>query len=164
MTNEHLDDDLIQEYVWNPAGLSQTAYLHITNCEHCKTRATNYKTLFSQVTDLPKPSFQFDLSQVVMNKIAVSDSAPVITPIQADNVQKQIPDKKGLWSIWSLGIISIALFAIILYFLRDYLSDLIYGLSSVITILVIIPMLLIAGFLVYEEYRKYDKQINTLDF
>ena len=163
MTNGHLDDEMIQEYVWNPMVLSASAYSHIINCEHCKTRAGNYETLFSQVTDLPKPSFQFDLSQVLLEKIASASPAPAASE-PAVQTTKPAGDKKAIWSLWSFTIITAAVFAATLYYLRDYLADLIYGLSSVITILVIVPMVLIAGFLVYEEYRKYNKQINSLNF
>ncbi|RYY30644.1 MAG: hypothetical protein EOO04_04255 [Chitinophagaceae bacterium] len=163
MTNGHLDDEMIQEYIWNPTVLPATALAHIVDCEHCKTRADNYQALFSQVTDLPKPSFEFDLSQVVMEKIALT------SPVAAANepavqTKKRVADKKALWSLWTFAVITAAVFAATLYYLRYYLADLIYGLSSAITILVIIPMVLIVCFLVYEEYRKYNKQINSLNF
>ncbi len=151
--NGHLDDELIQEYAANPAVLTVTAAAHIAGCAHCQARAAGYRELFSQVSELPKPAFDFDLSKLVMEKIAVSNPNPVAAT-----------DKKTAWTLWSLAIVSVAVFGSILYYLRDYLTDLMSGLSSAVTILVILTMLLIAVFLVIDEYRKYNKQINSLDF
>ena len=102
MKNGHLDDEMIQEYVWNPTVLSATALAHIVHCQHCKTRADNYQALFSQVTDLPKPSFQFALSQIVMEKITSPSPAPAAS-LPAGKEANRVSDKNALWSLWSFA-------------------------------------------------------------
>jgi hypothetical protein len=161
MRSLHLDDNIIQAYTWDKDILAPDQQLHMSTCMYCREKAESYRVLFAKVADLPAPAFDFDLSDIVMKQI--QEQAAANTPGVKTASAK--PNRVRIaWPILLVCLAGVALTGSVLYYLQDYFTDVLVGLSSLITILVIITVILIGGFLGYEEFRKYNKQMSRLDF
>jgi hypothetical protein len=168
MKNGHLTDEMIQEFVWDLETLDLSARAHILTCDHCKTRADNYQLLFTEMEQLPKAAFNFDLSTLVLNQIKQQtlntsiDTDPEMTPVPAIEKLTAARPKNILTGI-IITIMAIGLIGTPVYLFMDSFQDIIAEVSIMGTYLIIITVVLIAAFLVFEEYRKYNHQINRLD-
>src|SRR6478609_6223334 len=103
MKNGHLTDEMIQEFIWDAESLDLSARAHMLTCDHCKTRVENYQLLFTEIEQLPKPAFNFDLSSLVLNQImeqklnAVINTDLVPTSVAANkNVKSAKP--RNIWT------------------------------------------------------------------
>jgi len=166
--NGHLTDEMIQEFIWDPEALDLSARAHILTCEHCKTRAENYQVLFTEMEQLPKPAFNFDLSNLVLNQImdqklnASVNTNPVMSPVPA--IEKLNASKpKNIWTGIVITLMAIGLIGTPVYLFKDSFQDIIAEVSVMGTYVIIMTVVLIAAFLVFDEYRKYNHQINSLD-
>jgi hypothetical protein len=168
MMNGHLTDEMIQEFIWDPETLDLSARTHMFTCDHCKTRAENYQLLFTEMKQLPKPAFNFDLSSLVLNQImeqklnAGAKPDPVPTSV---TVIEKVKDTKprNIWTGVIITLMAIGLIGTPVYLFKDSFQDIIAEVSLMGTYLIIMTVVLIAVFLVFDEYRKYNRQINSLD-
>lgn len=145
MSNPHLTDAMIQQYVLDKSLTDLSANEHMITCEQCRLKASDYSMLFSEIQNLPTPSFNFNLAGLVM---------------------AQLPKQKKQWS-WSLVLVTfsaIIIIAVPFYFFQQYFQDILAGMSILILSLIGIMILMILVFQILEEYRKYDKRISSLDF
>ena len=166
--NGHLTDEMIQEYIWESETLDLSARAHILTCDHCKTRAENYQVLFTGMEQLPKPAFNFDLSNLVLNQImdqklnASDNTNPAMSPIPA--IEKlNVTKPKNIWTGIIITLMAFGLIGTPVYLFKDSFQDIIAEVSVMGTYLIILIVVLIAAFLVFDEYRKYNHQINSLD-
>ncbi len=72
----HLTELEIQDYATN-AKNSESAASHIESCESCKNRIAQYRLLFDEIRSSPAPAFNFNLSEVVLGQLEVSEPARV---------------------------------------------------------------------------------------
>lgn len=165
MISNHLSDEQIQEYVLNKENLTDSDVTHIHACEICEYRAKEYRLMFTGIEALPPAAFGFDLSALVIKKLETEAlTSQQLHPEQAPLKELSTISSKGI----SLAMIVTAVLGIISmagvgWYMQDYFASIVTGISALITYLVTIMILLIIGFLVFDEYRKYNKQINSLD-
>ncbi len=166
MTNQHLDDNMIQAYTWDAEMLSSEQHAHMNTCERCQAKAGTYRALFTKVSELPAPAFDFDLSALVVQQIEHNMAKESIHPadMAARRGAQLARPVKIAWPLLLLCIGGLTLIVGALYYLQEYFTDVLVGLSSLVIITVVIMVLLIAGFLAYDEFRKYHKQMSSLDF
>ncbi|HTE23195.1 hypothetical protein [Flavitalea sp.] len=168
MKNGHLTDEMIQEFIWSSENPDLSARAHMLTCEHCKTRAENYQLLFTEIEQLSKPAFNFDLSKLVLNQVmeqnpvASLNADPLLATIPA--IEKlNGPRRKNIWPGIIITLMTIGLIGTPVYLFLDSIQDIISEVSTMVTYLIIMTVVLIAAFLVFDEYRKYNHQINSLD-
>jgi len=145
MNNGHLIDTMIQQYILDRSSLDVVSTAHIASCAHCRQKAASYKLLFSEIENIAPPAFDFDLAKMVMAQI----------PKQR---------KRNLWSVVLISIVAAILIGVPIYFFQEYFQDMIAGISVIVLSLIGIIILMILVFQILDEYRKYDKQISSLDF
>lgn len=145
MNNGHLTDTLIQQYTLDKSSLDVVSMAHMASCAHCRQKAAGYKLLFSEIEDIPAPAFDFDLTKIVM---------------------AQLPKrrKRHSWVVVLISIVTVIFIGAPIYFFQEYFQDMIAGISVIVLYLIGIIILLILVFQILDEYRKYDKQISSLDF
>ena len=68
MKNIHLTDEILQDYIFNKL-LNENAKQHLANCFYCKEQLKAYQHLYLGLKTLPKETFSFDTSFLVMQKI-----------------------------------------------------------------------------------------------
>ena len=85
-----------------------------------------------------------------------------MTPVPA--IEKlTVARPKNIWTGIIITIMAIGLIGTPVYLFMDSFQDIIAEVSIMGTYLIIITVVLIAAFLVFDEYRKYNQQINSLD-
>ncbi len=69
MKSNHLTDQEIQEFLFGQSTVDKDINSHIESCEECKIKIVNYKTIAGSIKSINSPSFDFDLSGMVMEKV-----------------------------------------------------------------------------------------------
>ncbi|MET0243964.1 MAG: hypothetical protein ABW174_10865 [Flavitalea sp.] len=156
MKMEHLSEELVQQLAIEPGSINAGQKQHLYDCAECAARVADYKLLFADINDLPAPSFEFDLAAMVLEQLPALHAEPVSISKTKDQ-PKAIP-----WMI-AAAIAAIALMGLPFYYFRADITSMLSGLSTMITALAIIIVVLIAIFQVVDEYRKYNKRINSLN-
>jgi len=167
MTDKHLTDQMIQEYLWEPEKLDPAAQAHVAVCEHCQSLAAGYRLLFSGVTKIKQPQFDFDLAESVMQFIPriqaeIQSQTELLLP---GAVKKAVdPDKRKIaWPLLVVSVLAAIVIAVAVYMMWDTIGNIVAGSSLVLTYLVIMIVVLIMAFLGFEEFRKYNNQLNNLE-
>ena len=148
MTNDHLSDTGIQQFVLNKSGCGSDIIDHIHVCDSCKAKAEAYQLLFSAIQQQPTPAFDFDLQGLILSQIAQSKPKPV-------------PDKVLVLLLIFMSASSIAVAG---WLFGDYFLNMFTGITSIViylTLTVAVTFLLFQGI---EMYKKYQKQMDALNF
>lgn len=69
MTGKHVSEEEIQLYVLDLTQMSPPAKQHLEQCAHCKARVKEYELLFTGISSLEKPSFDFDVAAMVLPQL-----------------------------------------------------------------------------------------------
>jgi anti-sigma factor RsiW len=69
MIIEHVSEQDIQSYVLKETILNEAALQHIQTCTTCRARVDLYESLFSVVEEMPAPSFDFDVAELVIPQL-----------------------------------------------------------------------------------------------
>jgi hypothetical protein len=177
MITDHLTDDIIQQFALEAEFRDEISKAHIAACKHCQLRAESYRVLFTRVAEQSPAVFDFDISTLVLSQLPTAGLNAIETLPEANQMSTRAAvnqrtviaahPQRGRGK--SIGFIIAACLCLTgsisaaLYFMQDYLVDILSGLSMMITCLIVITVLLILGFLVYDEYQKHNKQLNSLD-
>ncbi|MES1222194.1 MAG: hypothetical protein ABUT20_42255 [Bacteroidota bacterium] len=156
MTNKHLSDEEIQQYVSGDAAGEEQVIAHIHSCEFCMSKAANYRLLFSEIEKQPKPVFDFDVSALVLPQL------PVAEQVQAKNYFPAY-----IIACCILAAISIAGYfykAALNNFFKKYILSVSSGLSKTVLYMLLSAALLILIFQSIEMIKKYQRKIDDLNF
>jgi|SRR5579871_468427 len=156
MINNHPADPDIQQYVTDQAACDAVIIAHIHSCEYCMAKAENYRLLFSEIEKQPKPAFDFDLSESVIQKL------PVPGQVQAKNYFPAY-----ILACCILASISIAGYlykAQLNSFFKKYFLHISSGLSKTVLYMLLSAALLILIFQSIEMIKKYQRKIDDLNF
>ncbi len=148
MISKHLSEIDIQQYVLDKTNCGDDIIAHMHDCERCKIKAATYQLLFAEIKQQPKPSFDFNLSALVLEQLPQAKPVP--------SFQKY----------FVLALASIVAFAIILpaYLFRIYIAYIFAGMySSFIYALIIITVIIII-FNAVGMYKKHQKRMSLLNF
>jgi hypothetical protein len=80
MITEHVSEQDIQSWVLKETALTEAAVLHIQTCASCHAKMNMYEALFSSVEEMPKPSFDFDVVELVMPQLPVKKKKINLVP------------------------------------------------------------------------------------
>lgn len=148
MTNKHLKDDEIQQYVLQKTECDIDIVKHVQNCKTCKIKAEQYNLLFERIKQQDKPAFDFDLADLVIEQLPKSG-------------YKVSNDK-----LFSYFIIFISVFSlcIIFYFFKESLLSLFKGITPILVALIITTVVCLFVILFIDMYRKYQTRMKALHF
>lgn len=145
---KHLTDDEVQLYVADKAQCDLKIVQHIHSCEVCRSRVETYQLLIKGIEQQPQPSFDFNLSELVLNQLPPQS-------IKTSN------DRSLSWIFISIGIALITGASI--YF-GEYMSALFKSFGTTILVyLMVVSAITIIAFLFIDLYKKYNRQIKLLD-
>jgi hypothetical protein len=147
MTKEHLSETEIQQYALDKSCCGADIVEHMQSCASCQANAEAYLQLFSSLREQPKPSFSFDLSNLVLPRLVTNES------------------KFSLNSFFIYLIVFVAIAAIVVpaYLFKKYLLSMFTGMLPMTIYLILITAIAILLFQSLEMYRKYQKQMNALN-
>ena len=148
MTNKHLNDAEIQQYVLQKINCSLDIIEHIKHCTNCKIKAEQYNLLFEGIKQQEKPVFNFNLADFVIEQLPKSQH-------------------KGFYEkSFSYFIIFISSFFVCVgfYFFGNNLLNLFWGITPILIGLIITTVTSLLVFLCIDMYRKYQTQMKALNF
>jgi len=147
MKNEHLTDSDLQKILFGDSDAVQEAISHLECCEECSIRAGGYKNIFEAVGKQEKSKFEFELSELVMDRLPVMKREHTFT--------KSV--------IKLLLFIAIPLAALTVFLFRTGLSDLFTGITPIFFYLagiVVAGLILFNSIDVYIHFRKHMKVLD----
>ena len=148
MTHKHLNDIEIQQYVLGKENCDTEMVEHMQHCTNCAAKAAQYTLVFDGIEQQEKPVFNFNLADLVV--------------AQLPKPQPKVANKK--WFFYF--IIFIVLFSVcaIFYLFGNNLKNLFFGTTPILTGLIITTVAILLVFLSIDMYRKYQVQMDALNF
>lgn len=147
MVTKHLTDEEIQLFAIDKNSYEVSVTEHIHVCQECKTKVEVYQSLMTGIHLQPTPSFEFDLSKLVLEKL------PTQKPKAAND--------KLL--TWMLVFVCIGFASAIFYYFRSYLAGMFEGVTILIIYMIAITAITVIAFLVADMYKKFKKEMKVLD-
>jgi len=147
MVTTHLTDDEVQIYVVDKQNAEMRIVEHIHVCAACRAKSEVYRSLISGIEQQPRPVFNFDLSASVLKHLPLPPA-------------KAVNDKLVTWI---LVFVSIGLVAGAAYYFRSYLASLFEGVAAILIYLIVISGITVIAALVFDMYKKYQKEMKVLD-
>jgi len=147
MTGQHLSEIEIHQYVLDKSHCDKIILGHIASCDHCAAKAANYQLIFSGIKEAPSPVFDFDLSNLVLSRLPKHKQSFSLS----------------MFFIYILSIIFLSVIGVLGYMYHDYLLRIFTSLLPIVMYLIVITagtVLLLHGL---ESYRKYRRQMRTLN-
>lgn len=148
MTNNHLNDAEIQQYVLQKTQCNIDIVKHVQNCKTCKIKAEQYNLLFEGIKQQGNPVFDFNLADLVIGQLSKSR-------VKVSN------DKSFSYFIFFISLFSLC---IIFYLFRDSLLSLFKEITPILVALIITTVTCLFVILCIDMYRKYQTQMKTLNF
>jgi hypothetical protein len=156
MTQQHLSDADIQQWVLDKQQCAPEIITHMNICEHCQVKAETYQLLFSEIKQQPKPVFNFDVSELVLPQLS----------------HQSLESSGSRFLYYLIACFAVAAIGVSAYLYRiqlnrlfkKYVLDISSGVSKGALYLLITTALTILIFQSIELYKKYQRKINDLNF
>lgn len=146
MLTKHLTDIEVQQYVVDRQHCESKIVEHMHLCADCKFKAEIYESLVTVIKQQPQPSFDFDLSELVVQQLP--------SP-------KEIANEKLLLRL--LIFIGIAVIGTAAYFVEGSFVYLFKGVTAIFIYLIIITAVTVCIGLFIDMYKKYNNEMKLLD-
>jgi hypothetical protein len=148
MTNKHLNNDEIQQYVLQKAECDVDIMEHIQHCTICKMKAAQYNLLFEGIKQQEKPVFDFNLADLVID--------------QLPKAQHKVSYERSF--SYFIIFIAVVLGCIVFYLFGNNLLSLFRGITPILVGLIITTVTSFLVFLCIDMYRKYQTRMDALNF
>ena len=148
MTNKHLNDIEIQQYILEKTNCDTDIVEHMQHCTNCEAKAAEYNLIFDEIQQQAKPIFNFNLADLVV--------------AQLPKPQPKVAKEK--WVFYFIIFIAVFSVCAIFYLFGNNLQNLLFGTKPILTGLIITTVAILLVFLCIDMYRKYQAQINALNF
>ena len=150
MISPHLSEMDIQHYAADEQSCEERIAGHLAGCPECQAEVAVYRTLYSAIGSAPAPVFDFDLAALVLSQIP--DAAPA--PAAGSDIL--------VFKI--LVPACIVAISLPFYLYRSFLIRWFSGMLPVALWLLILPVAAVLVFQGLELYKKYQKQMNALNY
>ena len=144
---KHLTDDEVQLYVINRKQCATQVIEHVHSCEECKAKVEVYRLVIRAIDQQPQPAFDFDLAGLVLQQLPPSKP-------------KIAKDKLTIWTLIFVSAISLLILG---YYFLNYQANIFEGVAAIFIYLVTVSAVTIIGALVFDMYKKYQKEMKGLD-
>ena len=121
---------------------------HISSCEQCQATVAIYQQLVLSIAQQEKPSFNFNLAQLVLNQIS--------SPKKSYSRDNMI--------FYAIAVIVTGLSGIICYLFSGIFAGLFISFGSLFMYLLSATAMIILIFQGQDIYKKYKDKIKILDF
>ena len=148
MTNKHLNDADIQQYVLQKTNSDLEIIEHIQHCTTCKTKVEQYRLLFDGIKEQEKSTFDFNLAELVMEQL----------PKRRPKVSNE---NSFFYFIVSIAIFSVC---IVFYLFGHNLLNLFLTVTPILICLICTTVTSLLVFLCIDMYRKHQRQMKSLNF
>ncbi|MDP4130114.1 MAG: hypothetical protein Q8918_01835 [Bacteroidota bacterium] len=148
MNTGHPSEKEIQQYALDKSDCPMELAEHISSCESCSAGVDGYQLLFSGIKQQSKPSFDFDLTVIVLRQLPSPQSR-----LSADR-----------FIACFLFIFVGCCIGIPLFLFRQYLLNIFTGISPFFIYAIIVSTAIISSIKILNMYKKYQQQMNLLNF
>ena len=146
--NIHPSEKEIQQFAIDKSDCNTAAVVHIESCAECMAEVSNYELLFTEIRQQNKPVFDFDLSALVIPQLPTAKSR--LSPDQF------ISGFLIFFISCFVGVPLVLFNKYILNMFSDISPFFIYAIIGSATVIVIYKTL--------SMYKKYQKQMQLLNF
>ena len=146
MVTKHLTDEELQQYVVDRQHCEMKIAEHISICGDCKMKAEIYQSLVTGIRQQPQPTFNFDLSELVVQQL------PTPGKIASDRIL-----------LWVLIIIGIGFIGTGVYFFEGSFVYLFKGIAAIFIYMIIITAAAVFTGVFIDMYKRYNKEMKLLD-
>lgn len=147
MTNKHLNDADIQQYVLQKTNCDVEIIEHIQHCINCKIKVEQYRLLFDGIKEQEKSIFDFNLAELVIEQLPKRQ-------------QKSSNEKSFFYFIIFIAILSAC---IVFYLFGNNLLNLFWGITPILIGLIITTITSLLVFLCIDMYKKYQTRMQALN-
>ena len=144
---KHLTDDDVQQFVIDQQHCEIKIVEHIHVCKECKLKAEVYRSLITGIKQQPPPVFDFDLSASVLKQLPTA--------------QTKTTGERSI--MWTLIFVSAGFLAGGAYYFRSYITSMFEGMAAIFIYLIAISVVTVIAALVFDMYKKYQKEMKVLD-
>jgi hypothetical protein len=144
---EHPSETELQEFALGEMKNEANIDAHIQLCDECKSAVATYRLLFATIGEQEKPVFDFNISELVLQKIKSPEK---------DHSMDSL--------IFYIGFAVLALLGGAGYWYREFLFGLLIGFGSLFMYLLAASAIIILAFQCVDIYRRYQYKIKILDF
>ncbi|MDR6564400.1 MULTISPECIES: hypothetical protein [unclassified Arcicella] len=147
MITAHLSENEIQLYVAEPQAISKEQIAHIQGCASCRTKATNYELLFKGIGDVLHPTFDFDLSGLVLAQLPVA-----------------VPKKAFPWATLLISFLSVAIIVASICLFWTAIQSVMKMMPSIMLSIAGTGVIVILAFQCMEMLKEHQKRMQALLF
>lgn len=147
MKTDHISDYDIQQLILDDATCDHSIIQHVRICPDCSRRAERYRLIFATLERQARPTFDFDLTGIVLARIAATKKAHTST----DRLK-----------YWIIAIIA-APIAVASYFLGESLLNMFSGVSAMALYLVATTAATLLAFQIVDMIQKHKKHMSDLE-
>ncbi len=150
MKTTHVNDHDIQKFTFDLSECEAEIIKHIHSCSECKKRAESYLSLSITIKDQPEPVLEFNLTELVLDKIPLSSKK----------------ESDYTYFIYFLIIVSVGVVVSSLYYFKGIFIDLFNNTNTtaISTSFMVSVALLIIVALSLDLVRSFNKKINMLNY
>ena len=144
MNSDRPGDSILQEYAADRNNCRPAQIQHIEHCSVCMATVRDYRALFSGIVDMPKTSFGFDVTALVMEHIPA---------------QSQVSQRRAIWP--ALLLAALALIPVWI-FSGNFLS--LFGSIAPYFFFVILGAAVLGiGWSAWNQYRVFRRKLFLID-
>ena len=148
MIEKHPSETALQEFALDESKTEIMIVEHIRFCSQCQEQVASYRLVFSAMATQEKPSFDFDVSNLVMPQVNRPENR-----YSSDN-----------WVLYLTAFVIIGVTSIAGYLFGEFILELFRDLGSLLMPLIVITALIILIFQGIDIYKRYQRKIDVLDF
>ena len=142
MTNNHLNDELLQSFLLKEIQDDIIA-AHIAECSGCRNRLEEYQYLIDNVQKIKDETFSFDVTSLVMGKV--------------NEVETQKEKSTNIVLYMSLSVVLIVAIVLLYPYIKIVFTQF-KSFSTMGNAFVLISALGMAVFLLYDLFRQYKQK------
>jgi|SRR6185437_1799000 len=144
MSRTHPSDEVLQQFVLEPAACPVEEISHIETCPDCQAAVAAYNVLRKELATQTSPAFDFDLAAAVIGQLEEAAVPPAKTP------------KLTIALIAAFIVVPLWLFRKSAYFVFTDMSAVFYWLVFAVAGIVV-------GVFLLRLYKKYQQIINLIN-
>ena len=140
--NKHLTEEQLQIYAEQQAERDVAA--HLQQCGLCRLEAENYRQVFSSLSALAAPAFEFDLSGMVTDRLPA-------------------PKQVVPWIAVAALLTGMVLIIFAAWHFAPYIIRLVQGLSSTLLAMLVAPVLAAVGIQALSYFKEHHQKLKQLE-
>ena len=146
--NSHPSEAELQQFALERSKSKIKVAEHISSCEQCNATVEIYQQLVLSIEQQEKPSFDFNLAELVLAQIPSPKKSYL-----SDNI-----------IFYTIALVVTGLLGIICYWFSEFFAGLLLSFGSLFMYLLTATAMVILIFHGFDIYRRYQHKIKVLDF